>query len=280
MSASPEAAWRARGLRERVSSIAARSRTRLALVLVALLAPTAIAAAPGGPVAPCGPTQSPSVPQFGDPPNAGNWHPADLASSWVPAPCTNWAAARFTVLTALAGRFAFAGSADDLLLRFGAFSAWRGIQYWSVTDGRWNTLVVDASALEGPSAARRRSDFTLGELKSGLDLYFMQEDNRSSDKVVYRMKVQAVDAGRLIITVENESAVFQFIFTIFDVGDIKSTYVFERLSPAIWGYYSLSGVREGLALIGNHDSSYLNRSLAIYRHLAGIPGNLEPPLAQ
>jgi hypothetical protein len=266
-------------LPERGSRIAARSRTRLALVLAALLTPTAIAA-PGGPIAPCGPAGSLSVPQFGDPPNARNWHPADLASGWLPSPCTAWAAERFTVLTALAGRFPFAGSADDLLLRFGTFSAWRGIQYWSVTDGSWNTLVVDASALEGPSAARRRSDFTLSELKSGLDLYFMQEDNRSSDKVVYRMKVQAIDSGRLIITVENASAAFQFIFTIFDVGDIRSTYVFERLSPAIWGYYSLSGVREGLALIGNHDSSYLNRSLAIYRHLAGIPGNLEPPLAR
>ena len=116
---------------------------RLALVLAALLAPIAIAAAPGGPVAPCGQAGSPSIPQFGDPPNARNWHPADLASSWVPAPCTAWAAQPFTVLTALAGRFVYAGSADDLLLRFGAFSAWRGIQYWSVTDGRWNTLVVE-----------------------------------------------------------------------------------------------------------------------------------------
>jgi hypothetical protein len=184
------------------------------------------------------------------------------------------------VLTALAGTFKFAGTADDLLLRFGALSAWRGIQYWSVTDGRWDTLIADAAALDGSSAARRRADFTLGELKSGANLYFLQQDNRSSNAVTYRMKVEALDANRLIITVENVSAVSVFIFTAYDAGDLKSTYVFERLSPAVWGYYSLSGAREGLAFVGNHDSSYLNRALAIYRHLAGIPGNQEPPLAQ
>jgi hypothetical protein len=189
-----------------------------------------------------------------------------------------WASQRFTVLTALAGSFRFAGTADDLLLRFGALSAWRGIQYWSVTDGRWDTLIADATALEGSSPARRRSDFTLRELKSGANLYFLQRDNRSADAVIYRMRVEAIDTDRLIVSVENVSAVSVFIFTAFDAGDLKSTYVFERLSSAVWGYYSLSGAREGLALIGNHDSSYLNRALAIYRHLAGIPGNQEPPL--
>ncbi len=259
---------------------ASTGRSGAWLVIFALAG--ALAAAPAGaadgPVAPCGSGGPEPVPTFGNPPNARNWHPGDIAAAWSPSPCTAWAAQRFTVLTALAGSFKFSGTAEDLLARFGALSAWRGIQYWSVTDGRWDTLIIDAAALDGPSPRQRRSDFTLPELKSGVDLYFLQQDNRSSDAVIYRMKVEAIDTNRLVITMENVSSVSVFIFTVFDAGDLKSTYIFERLSLATWGYYSISGAREGAAFIGNHDASYLNRALAIYRHLVGIPGNQEPPL--
>lgn len=258
---------------------------RLSILRISLLALAGIAMPMGqthaadGPIAPCGAGVPAPFPPFGDPPNALNWHHADLGADWSAPPCMGWAAERFTVLTAFAGTFKFGGTADDLLLRFGAYSAWRGIQYWSVTDKRWDTLIADSAALDGTSPSGRRADFTLGELKSGLDLYFLQQDNRSADAVVYRMKVDSIVPDRLIVTVENITPISLFIFTVFDAGDLKSTYIFERLSPAIWGFYSLSGAREGAALIGNHDGSYLNRSLAIFRHLAGVPGNQEPPLA-
>jgi hypothetical protein len=243
------------------------------------LAAASPAKAVDGPLAPCGPS-SPAYPVFADPPRAQNWHHSELGPGWAPTDCVSWAVEPFTILTALAGRFDFAGSGQDLALRFGAFSAWRGMLYWSVTDKRYQTLVVDATALSGPDASLRRPDFTLAELRSGADLYFMQEDNRSSDKVVYRLRVLAIDSDRLMVTVENMSPVSVFIFTAFDPGDLKSTYIFIRTSPTSWGFYSLSGAREGDALLGNHGGSYLNRALAIYRHLAGRPGDQGPPLAQ
>ncbi len=248
--------------------------------LAGLVIALASAEAADGPIAPCDPSVAATLPAFADPPNARNWHPGDLAPNWSAPVCMSWAAEHWSVLTAFAGSFKFDGTADDLLLRFGAFSTWRGIQYWSVTDKRWDTLIADAAALEGSNPGNRRVDFSLAELKSGAPLYLVQQDNRSSDAVVYRMNVDATGPDRIVITVENISPVSVFIFTMFDAGDLKSTYVFERLSPSLWGYYSLSGAREGLAFIGNHDGSYLNRALAIYRHLAGLPGNLEPPLAR
>ena len=237
-------------------------------------------AAADNPVPPCGAHQADPLPAFGAPPNARNWHARDLGPVWSAPDCAPWAGEHFTVLTALAGTFTFAGTADDLLLRFGAFSAWRGIQYWSVTDGRWDLLVADAGALAGVEIGSRRADFTLGELKGGNDLYFLQRDNRSADAVVYRMRVNGAAADRLVVTVENVSPISVFIFTAFDAGDLKSTYIFQRLSPTLWGYYSLSGAREGAVLIGNHDGSYLNRALAIFRHMAGLPTDMEPPLAR
>jgi len=244
-----------------------------------LLAAASPAKAVDGPLAPCEPS-SPAFPAYANPPQAQNWHNSDLGPGWSPAGCVSWAVEPFTILTALAGRFDFAGSGEDLALRFGAFSAWRGMLYWSVTDKRYQALVTDAAALSGPDSSLRRPDFTLGELRSGTDLYFMQQDNRSSDKVVYRLRVQAIDSDRLVVTVENVTQVSVFIFTAFDPGDLKSTYIFTRLSPASWGYYSLSGAREGAALLGSHGSSYLNRALAIYRHLAGLPGDQGPPLSE
>ena len=243
-----------------------------------MLAAASPARALDGPLAPCEPGSA-AYPLFADPPRAQNWHNSELAG-WSPADCVSWAVEPFTVLTALAGRFDFAGSGDDLLLHFGAFSAWRGMLYWSVTDKRYQTLVTDAAALSGPDSSLHRPDFTLAELRSGRDLFFMQQDNRSSDAVVYRLRVLAIDSDRLVVTVENVSSVSVFIFTAFNPGDLKSTYIFTRLSPTSWGYYSLSGAREGDALLGNHSGSYLNRALAIYRHLAGLPGDQGPPLAQ
>jgi hypothetical protein len=249
------------------------------LVLVLVLVWRDFAYAADGPVPPCA-MEGPSInPPFADPPNAGNWHPRDLAG-WAPPACIAWASQRFTVLTVLSAIFRFAGNVDDLLAGFGALSAWKGIQYWSVTDGRWDTLITDSFAIDDPSRRQRRPDFTPAELKSGADFYFLQQDNRTSRAVVYRMKVEAAGPNRLVVTVENVSAVSMFLFTLFGSGDLKSTYIFETLSPGIWGYYSLSGTREGAAVIGNYDASYLNRALAIYRHLVGIPTNQEPPLAR
>ncbi|MEA2781147.1 MAG: hypothetical protein QOK29_2691 [Rhodospirillaceae bacterium] len=266
---------------ERHSGLRGEPVRRLgALLALLILIWPAIAYSKTGPVAPCGSDRPRPYPAFADSPNARNWRAGDIATDWAPAACIGWASQRFTVLTALAGHFRFDGSVDDLLARFGAQSAWDGIMYWSATDGRWETLITDAAALDSSNPQQRRTDFTLPELKSGADLYFLQKDNRSSDAVTYRMRVTAVEPNRLVVTIENVSAVSLFIFTLFDPGDLESTYIFERLAPTDWGYYSLSGAREGAAVIGNHDASYVNRAAAIYRHLIGIPGDQEPPLAR
>jgi hypothetical protein len=250
------------------------------LLALLILAWPAIAYSGTGPIAPCGSDRPAPYPAFADSPKARNWRAVDIAAGWAPAACIGWASQPFTVLTALAGHFRFDGSVDDLLARFGAQSSWSGMKYWSVTDGRWETLITDAAALDSSNPQRRRTDFSLPELKSGADLYFLQKDNRSSDAVTYRMRVTTVRPNRLVVTIENVSAVSLFIFTLFDPGDLESTYIFERLAPTNWGYYSLSGARESAAVIGNHEASYLNRAAAIYRHLIGIPGDQEPPLAR
>jgi hypothetical protein len=47
----------------------------------------------------------------------------------------------------------------------------------------------------------------------------------------------------------------------------------------VWGYYGLWGIRAG-ALTSGHEASSVNRALAFYRHVAGIPTDQEPPAAR
>jgi uncharacterized protein DUF6675 len=221
------------------------------------------------PSPPCREAASPILPRYADPPNVMSWRGADLAG-WAPPTCANWATARFTRLTAVAGSFRFAGSADDLLGRFAAISNWRGIQYWSVTDGNWETLITDSTAVGDETGDSRRPDFTVAELKTRKDLYFVQRDNRSSGDVIYRMRVVESGLDRFTINVENVSSVWVFVFPIFAPGDLVSTYIVERLSPTEWGYYSLSGARS--SDVGrDQEASYANRALAIYRHILSVP---------
>lgn len=155
----------------------------------------------------------------------------------------------------------------------------RGTRYWSITDHRWETLITDSAAVEASNRDRRRADFSVAELKAGQDLYFVQQDNRSSGEVTYRMRIEDAGPDRFAITMENVSTASLFLFTLFEPGDLEATHIVQRLSPTSWGYYSLSGVRESGLLPGSQAASNVNRAAAIYRHIAGVPSDQNPPLA-
>jgi hypothetical protein len=242
-----------------------------------LLWPTS-ALADGGPLPPCEAGASATYPTFGNPPNVRNWRAGDLSMDWKPPACVAWASQHFTLLTAIAASFEFAGQADDLLARFGALSAWRGTRYWSITDHRWETLIIDSAAVDAANR-KRRVDFSSAELKAGRAFYFVQQDNRSSGEVTYRMRVDAAGSDRIVITIDNVSTVSLLVFSLFEPGDLESTYIIRRLSPTSWGYYSLSGVRESGFLPGGQVASHVNRAAAIYRHIVGMPSDQDPPLA-
>jgi hypothetical protein len=74
---------------------------------------------------------------------------------------------------------------------------------------------------------------------------------------------------RFTIDIENVNSVWLSVFPIFAPGDLVSTYIAERLSPTMWGYYSLWGVRQDGAG-RNQEGSYVDRALAIYRHVVGV----------
>lgn len=226
----------------------------------------------------CAPGTPISYPSPDSPPIARAWTKSDIMAGIVAAECAKWLPDNFPLKIALTGSFRHKGNASDLLARFGKISSLRGVQYWSVTDNRWETLVTAAAALNGLNGAQR-PDFTPNELKIGNDFYFTQKDNRSSRPVVYRMQIDTHTPKKLVIRISNASSLYFLMIPFLKPGDIKFTYVLEQLSPKTWGYFSLMGLRNNMEITTiNQNSSWINRAVAMYGHFSGVQIDQEPPL--
>ena len=218
-----------------------------------------------GPHPPC--ASSSPFPEFalpGHTPNYRVWS----SNNWILPSCVGWRAQPSGVLVAIAGKFRFGGSKDDLLLRVGAISTLKGIQYWSVTENAFRPLITSAQALDRPDLNRPRGDFSLSELKNGAELYFAETDNRLGEPVIYRMRTTET-AGTLVITVDNVSAVQKYMLPLVKPGDLQSIHYLAQAGPGLWTYYGLARTKEPpLAVFGVvRSESYVNRSLAFYSHL-------------
>jgi hypothetical protein len=99
-----------------------------------------------------------------------------------------------------------------------------------------------------------------------------------SGKAIYRMVKSSVD--RVVFEVENVSIMHYFIVTLFHPGEMQSIYILDRDSEHIWRCYSISRTGQNSnRLAAGHESSSMNRAVAFYRFLAGIPTDQELPAA-
>jgi len=252
-------------------------RPLIAWSIVALLVPFASEAfAKTPPGVPCGVDPYPAFANDEARPNFEVWTDDELPSGWTPPACTNLHLNGPRLLIAVAGTFRTNSSSDALAARFAAISATKGVKYWSASDKDWRVLIEDAAALTADR--QRRADFTVEELMSSQDLYFGQQDNRSSSFVVYRLRVSEITADRLSIAIENVSDARFFGISIFEPGDLQSFYILQRNSDG-WAYYNLNIVTNVSIFGGAPKSSYVNRAMAFYRHFVGLPTDQEPPAA-
>jgi len=227
---------------------------------------------------PCGVEPSPNYPALDAPPVIKLWTQADLAS-WSPPLCTAWAGGSATLAVGLAGRFRSASDADAMLARIGAVSSLRDVRYWSITDKQWNPMFVRATALDGPDPKKARVDFSTSEMRAGSDVYFLAADNRSRDEAVSRLHVREADSGHIIIETANVTPLRWMFLSFAAPGNIQTWYFLDREAGGSWRFYSLTRVLYGSPFFVRFVSgeSYVNRALAMYRHLAGIPTDRDPP---
>jgi hypothetical protein len=231
-----------------------------------------------GPQPPCGAAPVPRYPAPDAAPAVKVWTGPEPGQSWAPPPCTGWTAAGFSTLVAAAGRFRYAGGADGLRRRVGAVSAMTGIRYWSTTDRQWRPLMLDAYAMTG-AGGPRRGDFGLEEVSAGRTLSLLENDSRLG-KAEYRMRVREATPTRLVFELENTTAVRFTVLTLLEPGQGQAIYFLDRESANVWRYYALARTaREAsaFALAAGREGALVNRAVAFYRYIAGIPTDAEPP---
>lgn len=252
----------------------------LALIVFAVGPPWALAWAADRPHAPCDDGAYPEFPKVDAAPEVRVWFRGDIEGGWTPAACTGWDEQDFTVLVALAGRFHDESGIEGFLGRVAAISDLASMKYWSTTRKRWRELVPDAYALEGPDKALRRPDFSVGELKSGKNLYYWQRERSPADNIIYGVRLRETGPQRIIVEMENALPVKRFLVTLFEPGQHQLIHILEDYGDGDWNYYSLMRSRAKIsALARGHEASFINRAVAIYRYFAGIPTDQEPPAA-
>jgi hypothetical protein len=234
-----------------------------------------------GPQPPCAIAATPAYPPPDAAPAVAIWQGKDLArGNWRPPSCTGWLAdSPSKLIVTLTASFRFDGPMSMLLTRVGRISALRNVQYWSTTDKKWGPLSNDASALTGPDPKSRRRDFSAAELVQDADLYYWEDDARTGS-TVYRLRVSESTPERFVISSDNVTPVRKFIFTLFRPGALQSVLIIQRVAPGLFGVFVLSRSGAGASMLtAGHESSYVNRATALYRQLAGIKTDQEPPAA-
>lgn len=217
-------------------------------------------------------------PSAGATPNAAVWQSTER--EWTPPLMLDWKKDNYTVLVMLAGTFQWSGGQDALLERIGRISSLQAVKYWTVTEQRWRQLFVESYALQSANEPGRRANFSLEEIKSGKPLLFYQRENRGISEGVYRMRVSS-EPGRIVVTTENVNPLKAFLVSLIGAGEFQNSYILERQSDSTWRYYSTLRAGRGAysLIIGGHDSSFINRAAALFRHVSGTATESEPPLA-
>lgn len=254
--------------------------SRLAFLALGLLAAATPSHAAELPQPPCAGEAIPTWPATEAMPAVVVLHEGDLPDQWKPAACSGITASSGATVVAVAGRFHHQGDASSLLARIGAVSQQRGILYWSVSHLDWRPLLADASALSAPDPAARRADFVPDELRSGAKLLVLYDDEDEPAEVVFETEIRAAGPDGFVTTARNVTPMRLMGFTIAGLGDLQSMTSVHRVGPDAWDYYALSAVSlSRLAAAVMKDASYVNRAVATYRYVAGIPTDRDPPVA-
>jgi hypothetical protein len=84
----------------------------------------------------------------------------------------------------------------------------------------------------------------------------------------------------LLIETANVDAVRQWGITVYAPGGLHTLYFLKKQSADVWDYYSITRILPGTFLAAGHDKSFINRAVALYRHIVGLPTDAEPPSAR
>ena len=235
-------------------------------------------AAAAEPLVPCGSNPFPAYAPPGPLPTFALWRAGELPTGWVPPACTGWAPREGGIVVAVAGRFKHAGPFDALLARMGAFSRQTEIRRWNMKKGRWEQQYKSSAALKNPDPDSRRSDFMPAEFGTGARLYFVQDAPDSLGPIVHELTVRERSATRLVMTTRNISKGRAFGWSVIDPGGLEGFFTVEHEAGPLWRCYALTRVHLLIPdAMAPPPEDFLNKAVALFRFLAGLPTDTEPP---
>lgn len=228
---------------------------------------------------PCEGTSPPAYGKAGGPPAILVWPESSLnKTAWAAAPCLHWGAGKMRMAVALAATLN-ASSLDELLSRFGALSQYKSIRFWSVMYETWDDFVASSGFVDGPQGQQVVPDHAPVDYVVGRDFYYFETSR--AGRTIHRMTVRKRTADRIEIATENITPIRFAMATLFEPGALQSVTFFDRRGPSEWGYFQTIGVGLGSSFITVQSTSpYINRLTALYRYLAGIPTDRDPPAAR
>lgn len=249
------------------------------LTLVAALALVIRPAAADGPRPPCE-GRSPVYPAIGAPAVVQVWRAETLPSPWRPPACLGWKVREFAALVSVAGRIDGVSDGDQLLGRLTSTSGLKLVRYWSFSRKRWRRLFDDVDTLTRPDEASKRDDLALGEIETGRNYFMWQKENNIASGMVFRGRFSHLSERRIVFAHVNVTASFILLVRAIAPGEFETVYFLDHEAGGMWRYYSLTrfGGTERKLPEGPL-ASLINRSVAIYRYLAGVPTDREPPAA-
>jgi hypothetical protein len=171
-------------------------------------------------------------------------------------------------------------SQNAFIERFGSISTLSAVQYWSTTEQKWRPIVTSASAVTAANSRLPRADYSLAELVAGEDRLYSVTDSRSGRAVTYRLRLLQSQPTGLLVETANVDAIRQWGITVYAPGGLHTLYFLKQQSQDVWDYYSITRVLPDIFLASGHDKSLINRAVALYRHIVGLPTDAEPPSAR
>ncbi len=231
----------------------------------------------GDPAEPlCGAAPPPAYPAPEQPPVLQTWLAGGRHDGPLPD-CSGLPTTDVELLLRLTASYHAVGDLNHQLARFGAVSRFKGMQYWSFSDRRRQTLVPEAHAVHSLASLQPRADFSAAELKSGAALSFVQNDNRTAALVPYQMRLLRHGADSFTLRIENAGDIAMLGLTLVASREMQWTVTVERLSPGHWGYRGLLALqRLRLGSAEQHRLSNLSRAAAMFDLMAGRQTEVEP----
>ena len=254
--------------------------TKLLLLLALVLVPSAARAVDLPLHPPCGAPPGPAYAAPGTPPALAVWNEVRLIQiGWRAPHCLNWDNTRTRLVVALSGEFRFSGPIDRLLERAGRLSEYTSVRYWSVNDKAWRNLASGAGIVDGPAGRNILPDLTATDMIAGSSFFYFEVGR--SGRAIYRLSVLEHTSRRFVLATANVTPMAMALVTLFEPGALQSVTFLERREPGTWGYYQVIRAGDGASAWAlRSEASYVNRLVALYRHMAGLPTDSEPPAAR